>query len=1371
MPYTSREDGMLDTRRSMPAVLDRHIEKEEDDAFGHRHYAQALRSLIEDEGHRPPFSIGLLGGWGTGKSSIKEMYTHNLADDTSTEGGRRPRSQRFKSITFNAWRFGGKEQDIKRALLRHVFLELGGDQNKLHDDLYRNVTHTETVNKSVGELTTQHLKSWVAPVPAFLIAVITYLLLVTAGLKWLPLDNAIVQSFFVAAVTGIYAYLIKVMKPSAVNPFNTITRVHLPSASAEQYEEMLLQQLRKFKASKKNAVPYERLVIFVDDLDRLSAEEMVLGLDAVRTFMEIPVNKLPDNLGLVFVISCDEGKVADALSRRRGNPEQPGSVFNPTDARRYLDRIFQFRLEIPPPPRSDMRQFALAKLKGFPELVKEIAEKGASVEQVVDRMIHVNVTDPRNALQIVNAFTQTWWLARQRERDAVGSERPGGLHEGAVTNYPVALGALSAARVSFPGFYQDLQGDPQLLQRLTNLMLRQAPLKDEPLETLHVLKRYVTQQEGEQGGEEKNILVEGQRDLRQFLASLVGIQWPASLQSLLLLSEDFATRQYGPHASRIYGYLVSGDSHGFLEALSPRANELLSDQETQLLHGMLSELHRTEDTLKFNAMRVVADIIDRLPIRTRDLVLGILSNDIVTSSELRALLGVEKIGRITTVSNPADQKQIASVLIDELLTVDRMCSMRLQSGQMPNIHETITMAERAAQIALIVFARHGLSPIAKDKLMEWLSTRTVKTGSGSIALPFARLHAWMEEFETSLLPEIGTAYVNQLTTALHGHENPQDDDDVIDGLDMQKTVSRISAVWDRLTNEGDESREVLWEQITNLTTMGDPLIIECVTQALERYVPYSSEEQLLKCLTRFSIRVADFQNQPIDFQRAFRLIVDLGAERKSYLNDEGLESYADLAISLSTSEGHSQDAAEVLQKFVLDNPLGLGRVVDHWISKSLRSVPSECRTLVFKAFGSLNDNDQASLVNQLATLVAQIQIDAQDGALFTDAAIHIPLEEWGGKLLRPHLDALIAAAPGKIPNWNSYLRQLMPGIAHVLLQATPALAGPSLQKLFSGARSNKDAFDNLHKHFIGRWPTAAQLPNGYSPQSLFNEARQHAGTSPEVVGKHTLASMASMIESGIVADTQRTQLIETACLVWQKRPGEAVDYLTSGGLRLTISQMAALADAVDFSNEAQVGMLERAWTANIPELPVNEYVDAGKAVLLKGPMGNLNDPDLAFTVWCRALQIEAFDDLKSLLQSKEINDEHRKRVYGHILQADKNEKETKELPLIAIQLFKLPDSPLTWGAVNDLRHEIKNRLRSHEERMAYARLLLRELPNAASDTAKGFMAAWAKTLGTEALLKELKPAQLSEGDLKIINTAFGTSRPMAGLVKRWINMN
>lgn len=63
-------------------MLDRHIETEDQDAFGHRHYAQALRCLIEDQGHRPPFSIGLLGGWGTGKSSVNhETHFYDMGHE------------------------------------------------------------------------------------------------------------------------------------------------------------------------------------------------------------------------------------------------------------------------------------------------------------------------------------------------------------------------------------------------------------------------------------------------------------------------------------------------------------------------------------------------------------------------------------------------------------------------------------------------------------------------------------------------------------------------------------------------------------------------------------------------------------------------------------------------------------------------------------------------------------------------------------------------------------------------------------------------------------------------------------------------------------------------------------------------------------------------------------------------------------------------------------------------------------------------------------------------------------------------------------------------------------------------------------------
>lgn len=63
-------------------------------------------------------------------------------------------------------------------------------------------------------------------------------------------------------------------------------------------------------------------------------------------------------------------------------------------------------------------------------------------------------------------------------------------------------GAERGAR-ELSGFYQDLQGDPPVATATHELDVETSPLKDEPLETLHVLKRYVTQQEGEQGEKKK----------------------------------------------------------------------------------------------------------------------------------------------------------------------------------------------------------------------------------------------------------------------------------------------------------------------------------------------------------------------------------------------------------------------------------------------------------------------------------------------------------------------------------------------------------------------------------------------------------------------------------------------------------------------------------------------------------------------------------------------------------------------------------------------------------------------------------------------------------------------------------------------------
>ena len=73
-------------QRRLPSILDREIGDYTKDAFGHRHFAKALEDLIEDETKKPPFSIGMLGPWGTGKSTIKELYLERLRSDQSGHG-------------------------------------------------------------------------------------------------------------------------------------------------------------------------------------------------------------------------------------------------------------------------------------------------------------------------------------------------------------------------------------------------------------------------------------------------------------------------------------------------------------------------------------------------------------------------------------------------------------------------------------------------------------------------------------------------------------------------------------------------------------------------------------------------------------------------------------------------------------------------------------------------------------------------------------------------------------------------------------------------------------------------------------------------------------------------------------------------------------------------------------------------------------------------------------------------------------------------------------------------------------------------------------------------------------------------------------
>ena len=468
-------------RQEMSAYLDKEVSSADRDKFGHAHLADALRRIIEDEKHCPPYSIGLLGKWGTGKSTVKEIYLYDLENDETKNEGDIKRRDLIYTITFNAWKYGG-EVDIRKSLFRHIFLQIGGTRKKADRHLFKTVGSSESQRKSCGEIWAEITDHAAGLLIAMLFALLFFAL--ATLMEWFfGFEDRYVTSASILSSAGLIGLLVhkffsNLADLSMRKPVYTTSG---PSQTIEEFEDLFLAQLKKFKEeglSSGKGKDVRRIVVFIDDLDRLTADEMVNGLDAIRSLIEMASHEMPGDTGIIFVISCDEERVADALSnRRRADADQP-TASNIQDARRYLDRIFQFRLEIPPFPKRDMRNFVLSLLETeYSALQADLEQRKIDRTQLVDRMIHPAVQSPRNAIQIVNLFAQSWWLGVLRESEAVGSNGPGGLGEGVITGHPLTLAIICVIKTDFPDFHQALQKNPRIFDHFIDRFVRPEPLK------------------------------------------------------------------------------------------------------------------------------------------------------------------------------------------------------------------------------------------------------------------------------------------------------------------------------------------------------------------------------------------------------------------------------------------------------------------------------------------------------------------------------------------------------------------------------------------------------------------------------------------------------------------------------------------------------------------------------------------------------------------------------------------------------------------------------------------------------------------------------------------------------------------------------
>ena len=304
-------------------IVDEPLEKKGEDSLKIKKYSNALVSFIKNS--LTPMTIGIQGSWGSGKTSLLNTIYAQL-----DEANEHKDSKDFKVIWINSWE-NSLMATPEEALIK-IINEIINGLNEVDPSL----THV----KKVKEAATVAAKG---------------ILRVGAGI--------------LGGATG----------------GQVVSEVLESTNSIKQLREQLSQLVHAIRES--DAQRVDKIVIFIDDLDRVDPPEAVKILELLKNIFNIT--------GCIFVLAIDYDVVIKGLKDKFGErtPE------NEYEFRAFFDKIIQLPF-LMPVQNYDIGNYVndLLKKIGFQD---ENVIDVDFVNQVVDNTIGGN---PRTIKRLINSL-------------------------------------------------------------------------------------------------------------------------------------------------------------------------------------------------------------------------------------------------------------------------------------------------------------------------------------------------------------------------------------------------------------------------------------------------------------------------------------------------------------------------------------------------------------------------------------------------------------------------------------------------------------------------------------------------------------------------------------------------------------------------------------------------------------------------------------------------------------------------------------------------------------------------------------------------------------------------------------------------------
>lgn len=381
---------------------------------------QVARAIKVGDGDREAFIFGISGRWGEGKSFFLDKLKQKLL----------AQNQHNRVIELHPWKYAHDDDSILRELLREMvkLQDIPFDRFMLSrklNGLYRDVT-TKTINIPLT------------------IAVIAIALVVVYLYKFPPY-------FLVGFMTFISenkAFAVAILVPILLAVANAITTSQLSTKAVftrDRFDEIFDEVFESIKVNK--------LVVYVDDLDRLTAAKALNVLDSLRTFF--------DKKGVAFIVASDH----TVLERHLGRELRPeaGAPEQLEEGRRFLKKIFNVYWRLPLPTRPEYEDYIEGKVgeRANPFVYKALLNE-ESRKLLKSYMVSYFSNNFRNGERFIKRIDFTFRLITAQSKSAETTDENREYFNEMLENPMLVIRILLIEELANP-LFESIQHRPDLL--------------------------------------------------------------------------------------------------------------------------------------------------------------------------------------------------------------------------------------------------------------------------------------------------------------------------------------------------------------------------------------------------------------------------------------------------------------------------------------------------------------------------------------------------------------------------------------------------------------------------------------------------------------------------------------------------------------------------------------------------------------------------------------------------------------------------------------------------------------------------------------------------------------------------------------------